>query len=798
MATLEEIEVVFLREFFRRDSFFIGEARLSNGSVANGDSGSTPPRKQFGRTRLDAIEDRFERQYDPMLVKIKGEAEPDELKPQLEYALYGRWETHEQYGRSFAINTFRRTAPHGRAGVIRYLQECPHVGQVTATRLWERFQSDAVRILRESPAVAVAAVGSGHFTDEKAVEAAKYLQGEFRLESCTIDLADLFHKRGFPKATVKKAIQRFGNRAADLIRTNPYLLLAGFRGIGFKRADQLYIDLGHPPGKLKRQALCAADKLNRDTNGHTWMPVEEAIRGIEGNVGGAELKVARALKLAKRNGIIATRRDDQNKLWVAFGKRARQEEYVAQRTSEAMHEECHWPAPEKIASLCGNLTDHQMAAMARAITAPVSMFIGGPGTGKSFCTANIIKAIIALCGHDSVAACAPTNKAAVRLTNALQQYGVDLRARSIHGLLGVESNSDGWEFVHREGNPLPQKFLFIDEASMISCDLMASILAARAAGTQILFIGDIGQLPPIQHGAPIRDYIASELIPLGELTEPMRNAGAIVDACFDIRNGRQFRECERLDIEVRPPQNFKIIHAESPQQQIDQMFRVIGVAQRMGIDPVWGLQVMSAVNQKSRVSRVELNSILQREFNRGGEGPPGSQFKSDDKVICTDNGYFPCLDAAAEYANPDGKTFIANGEFGVVLDSKEKLVTVRFDYPERIVKFPRGKTSKMRDAEDGDEELRNTSDTGCSLELAFCCTVHKMQGSETPISIPILDEYPGARMVQSREWFLTALSRGKLLSLPIGRRGTADAMCRKLSLDNRKTFLTARLKESIK
>ncbi|HEU4342425.1 MAG TPA: ATP-binding domain-containing protein, partial [Candidatus Binatia bacterium] len=63
------------------------------------------------------------------------------------------------------------------------------------------------------------------------------------------------------------------------------------------------------------------------------------------------------------------------------------------------------------------------------------------------------------------------------------------------------------------------------------------------------------------------------------------------------------------------------------------------------------------------------------------------------------------------------------------------------------------------------------------------------QGSEWKVVIVMIDDYPGARMICTREFWYTAISRAKELCVLIGRKGVADQGCRRVAIRNRKTFL---------
>jgi len=495
-------------------------------------------------------------------VIVKAECEPRELTQGLSYRFYGTWSTHPKHGRQFQAKTFVHVQPHGRAGTIRYLMQAPCVGQVTAVTLWDKFQGDAVRILREQPEVAAAAVD--RFGQGAAAEASVWLRGQATMEGVTIDLIDLLGGRGFPKNTAKKAVEEWGNRAAEFIGRNPYIL-GQFRGCGFLRCDQLYHDLGGDPGRLKRQALCASYVLARDRAGHTWHRPQLVERGLRGMISGATVRPLDACRLAKRAKMISVRRDAAGLTWITDRRKANNEADAAERVLEWFREPASWPTIADI-----DASDHKRQVAVEALQAAVAILTGGPGTGKTYLAVRIIKRIIAVFGADVVAVAAPTGKAAVRITEAMQGYGINLRARTIHSLLGVESRGegDGWGFKHGPDLPLEYRFIIVDEASMMDTDLAASLFRACAKGTHILLVGDVGQLPPVGHGAPLRDLIAAG-VPTGELTEVMRNSGRIVGACHEIRAGKRFVVSSQLDIAAG--ENLRLLPAVSSAAALEQI-----------------------------------------------------------------------------------------------------------------------------------------------------------------------------------------------------------------------------------
>jgi hypothetical protein len=104
-------------------------------------------------------------------------------------------------------------------------------------RLWDAFEGDVVKTLRESPEEAAACVQG--LSVAKAEAASKWLKDHARFEESFIEVNSLLSRGGFPKSTSKKAIKEWGAKAAETIYRNPYILQK-FRGIGFKRCDALY------------------------------------------------------------------------------------------------------------------------------------------------------------------------------------------------------------------------------------------------------------------------------------------------------------------------------------------------------------------------------------------------------------------------------------------------------------------------------------------------------------------------------------------------------------------------------
>jgi exodeoxyribonuclease V alpha subunit len=341
-------------------------------------------------------------------------------------------------------------------------------------------------------------------------------------------------------------------------------------------------------------------------------------------------------------------------------------------------------------------------------------------------------------------------------------HGVPLTATTAHRMLGVTRgghDGKGWGFQFNEGEPLPQRFIVIDEASMLDTTLAASIVGACGPGTHVLLVGDTGQLPPVGHGAPLRDMIAAGL-PHGELMEIQRNAGAIVRVCHAIRRGERFHPCRSIDIPAG--ENYQHIETPGPstsRKYIERFFERLPA----NYSPTMDCQVLVVCNQTGAMARSELNPMLQNVLNSGGEQAKAHPFRCGDKVMCLSNGLLPLAE------DDDIEEFVANGEIGIVTYVEPKLALVAFNAPPRVVQV---KGDKLKD-----------------FDLAYAITTHKSQGSQWPIVLYASDDYRGARFVACRELIYTMLSRAEKLCITVGKMETIYTDCRKQVLNGRKTFL---------
>ncbi len=413
------------------------------------------------------------------------------------------------------------------------------------------------------------------------------------------------------------------------------------------------------------------------------------------------------------------------------------------------------------------VTDHQREKLAIATSGPVGILGGNPGAGKTHATARMIAALAELIGIAEIAVASPTGKAAVRITEAVRKHDLPIEATTTHRLLAVQRNGHdgkGWGFAYGKLNRLPFKVIVIDEASMLDTKTAADLLEAIPDGGKILFVGDFAQLPPVGHGAPLRDMIAAG-IPYGELTEPHRNGGDILTVCEDLKVLHKYKPSPACDLS----KGWNVVHIESPSSLVPGIIKQKALSCPAKWDRVWDIQVLCAVNENTPTSRDNLNKTLQAALNPHGHTVEGHKFRVGDKVICTGNGFIAsvrCPNCGATTAEHDPiddkyqcdcdddfglgvstfrpgeleKELVANGEIGRVLNVwSKKSLHVQFDNPLRVIRF--------------------SGDNSEKVDLAYAITTHKSQGSQWPVVIVAVDDSWSADSVTNDCSSLTAVSR---------------------------------------
>ena len=157
--------------------------------------------------------------------------------------------------------------------------------------------------------------------------------------------------------------------------------------------------------------------------------------------------------------------------------------------------------------------EHQVSAIEQALTSPLTIISGGPGTGKTTIVANLLRCL-AECkvAPERILLTAPTGRAAQRITETMKALMQSilaptpgevalqtLQAQTLHTALGYQHPG---QFHFSSNNPLPKDAVIVDEASMVDVVLMSQFLSAlEPSTTRLVLLGDPDQLPAVAAGS---------------------------------------------------------------------------------------------------------------------------------------------------------------------------------------------------------------------------------------------------------------------------------------------------------
>ncbi|MHB8381020.1 MAG: exodeoxyribonuclease V subunit alpha [Candidatus Binataceae bacterium] len=169
------------------------------------------------------------------------------------------------------------------------------------------------------------------------------------------------------------------------------------------------------------------------------------------------------------------------------------------------------------------LSDEQRYAVQIAVSSPLAVISGGPGTGKTSIIAAILRVLVRIgIAPESIALTAPTGKAAYRMNQSVRKAMDSIEspaaedhtlaaalpaACTIHRLLGYSNTRRA--FAHHRGNPLDAAIVIVDEASMLDLTLTDHLTAALRPQTRLVILGDADQLPSVAAGAVLRDLMSA-------------------------------------------------------------------------------------------------------------------------------------------------------------------------------------------------------------------------------------------------------------------------------------------------
>ena len=253
----------------------------------------------------------------------------------------------------------------------------------------------------------------------------------------------------------------FGPGAMQAIEANPYLLCGEPLQLDFRHADSI-AQYYHMEGDCAQRLEAALLRTLRHNagNGHTCLPrdklLESTSKFLRLPLGDLEAALDELLSSEE----LRTRTFDGVE-YIYLPDLLSAEEDIAARLGQLSTFPTEAPptldADIRVLEMAQGFAyaPLQRQAIRLALSSRVMVLTGGPGTGKTTTVNAILSLYEAL--YDRVALCAPTGRAAKRLSELTNHA-----ASTIHRLLEVDYSSGSVRFIHNEKNLLKYDFIILD------------------------------------------------------------------------------------------------------------------------------------------------------------------------------------------------------------------------------------------------------------------------------------------------------------------------------------------------
>ncbi len=688
-----------------------------------------------------------------------------------ELIVKGRWTMHPNYGRQLEVQEYKPIQPSTLQGMISYLSSgiIHGIGEKMAQRIVDHFGLETFDIMQSEPQRLKEVPGIG---EAKAGSIAEAFREQRELREIILFLSQY----GITPNYAIKIYKKYGGNTIPLLQENPYRLAEDVTGIGFKKADHIAQTMGIPLNSRYRILAAVKYALNSfHGEGHTYAPWADLISRTVALVGCGEASVEEAIQhLALEQKIHLERNGETFNLYSMAYYYA--EAYSCKKLIElaqVIFESSALDIEEEIQRIeieeAIVLADKQKEAIKQSIQNGIMVITGGPGTGKTTTINTLIRIFEKL--KLKILLAAPTGRAAKRMTEATGK-----EAKTIHRLLEIGYGDEEQEmnFQKNEDDPLEADVIIVDEMSMVDILLMHSLLKAVQLGTRLILVGDVDQLPSVGAGNVLKDIIESKIVQVVRLTEIFRQAqeSMIVVNAHLINQGKA-PQCNVKD------KDFYFMNRNNKEELLNTLVQLVKerLPKHYGLDPLRDIQVLSPM-KKGEVGIINLNKALQKSLNPPenwkAEKEYGDKlYRVGDKVMQIKNNYslqWTSLDSETEEKRGEG---VFNGDIGYVhaIDFQGQELTVLFD-DNRLVTY----------------EFTQLDE----LELAYCVTVHKGQGSEFPVVV--MPVTWGPPMLLTKNLLYTAVTRARKLVVMVGTEAYLHKMVNNDKIIQRYSGLGNRMK----
>ena len=619
----------------------------------------------------------------------------------------GTWH-NSGYGMQFHISQITEKSIDETVTIEYLTGICTGVGKVTATNIVEKFGADIFSFIQQENARELLQQEIKNVDADKLIAAIRNNIMDRKVYEYIIKFGGLY-------ASAVKMCKKHGGQTLKKLKSNPYL--TGLDGdLSFETCDQIAKNEGILAFDEKRiQALIMLAIYKGRQNGHTYATLEEVTWRVNNIVKTSaypnEIPTSLIAVSATESKYFALEKATPIRI---YGRSTWFQEneivhHIARLTNSAnplsFDSKLIQEAETKLNIKYGA---KQQEAFELMRNGGVKILTGGPGTGKTTIIQGLIHCYKQMMPEKSVALCAPTGRAAQKMSEA-----TGMEATTIHKLLDFKPFGEDHSYKTMM-DPVNAGLIIVDEFSMVDNELMAILLGAIKNESLVLLVGDENQLESVGAGNILHDLIKSGKLETCKLDFIYRQEedSVIIENSQKINSG----QCK-----LNTGPDFEIIRVDTS-QEAQQHIIDLANAYYTQEDP-YGFQVLSPV-RKGASGIYEINKLLQEHLN------------SNTKQVVYGNSVFKIGDKAMTLSNNYDKGYV-NGDIGVITAIDGASLTLNLN----------GKQIEIE---------KNLLD---DVALCYAMSIHKSQGSEFPVVAIILPEQP--QIMLKRKLIYTAVTRAR-------------------------------------
>lgn len=649
------------------------------------------------------------------------------LRIKSNYTFEGVYTNHPKYGNQFHVNSYELLLPTKEEELIEFLSsDLFPIGEKTATRIVDKFKENTLDIILEDPDKLR---DIPHLPKARIDKIYKVLTDYQYSSKIVIELTSL----GFSNKNALAIVNKYKLRAMDKITENIYSLVEDM-DFNFLDIDSIALNLGIDMNDDRRIQALIVYVMNEVTfeSGNTYLLYEEILHNIlkyNQNINDETLEY----NIFKLNELGKVKIVEDRYYLKEFYEAER---YIADKLCflNDITKVIPKNLDKKIADLeekNGIVYDKvQRSAITKAIVNNVTIITGGPGTGKT----TIIRAIVALLREvykardEEIALLAPTGRAAKKMMET-----TNLKSSTVHRYLGWDKDAN--KFSVNEYNPNHEKYVIVDEVSMLDTILMASLLKGIKRDVKLILVGDYYQLPSVGQGQVLKDLIDTDIIDIVKLN------------CLYRQNEESYipilaNEIKEKDLDeyfINKKDDYNFIISDNAKTIPNILFIVKNALDKGYTDK--DIQVLAPM-YKSINGIDMLNKHLQKLFN-----PPR---ENRNELVLSDVIY-RVGDKVLQLVN-DTENNVYNGDLGYITD---------------IIDSKKSSSKKNEIIVDYDgNRVTYTSDKFSNIRHGYAISIHKAQGSEFSLVImPIVNNFN--RMLYNKLIY-TGVTRAKKSLILVG------------------------------